>query len=64
MNNLSWNDLAELYDRRVGGRPARTLPMDSIFEWAKNQADIELDAEEGTLHFKPGLPPQIEGENE
>ena len=33
---LTWDDLAEEYDKRNSGRPARTLPMDTVAKWAKD----------------------------
>ncbi len=50
---LTWDELANLYDlKRYRHRPARTLPLDTIFEWAKRQADIfYVDPDEGTIHF-------------
>ena len=48
---LTWDDLANLYDKACSGRPARTLPMDTVFDWAKQQVDkFWLDPDEGTLH--------------
>lgn len=39
-NELSWNDLAALYDKyHPGSRPARTLPMCSVFKWAEDKRD-------------------------
>jgi len=32
---LTYDDLADAYDATVGGRKARTLPFDTITEWAK-----------------------------
>ena len=32
---LSWDDLANEYDKTHGGRRARTLPMDKIADWAE-----------------------------
>lgn len=37
---LTWDDLANLYKERTGGR-ARTRPMGSVYEWAIEQPDIE-----------------------
>jgi len=35
---LTWDELATEYDKTYhGGRPARTLPMDKIFDWAVKQ---------------------------
>jgi len=39
MKKLSWNDLANIYDKEVSGCRARTLSMDKIFNWAERQID-------------------------
>lgn len=49
---LTWDDLAELYDKRTGGR-ARTRPMDAVFEWATQQPDIEQTDDGGLVMKKP-----------
>jgi hypothetical protein len=36
---LSWDDLANEYDKIHSGRPARTLEMNYVFEWAEKQID-------------------------
>ena len=37
---LSWDDLAKLYDQHhPGSRPARTMPMCSVFGWAEDKRD-------------------------
>jgi hypothetical protein len=50
---LTWDQLAEHYDsQRSGGRPARTLPMDTVFEWAENRREqFYVDPKEGTIHL-------------
>ena len=40
MNYLTWDNLADLYDKRTGGC-ARINTMDSIYEWALKQPDIK-----------------------
>lgn len=48
---LSWNDLANDYDKDHNNRKARTLPMDSIFNWAASLTDeYKVDEKEGTIH--------------
>lgn len=37
---LTWDDLADLYKERTGGR-ARIRPMDEIYDWAVSQPDIK-----------------------
>jgi len=46
---LTWNELANTYDKSTGGH-ARTLEMDRVFEWAEKQSDKFFVSEEGTLH--------------
>jgi hypothetical protein len=40
-NELSWDDLAKLYDQHhPGGRPARTMPvMCRMFKWVRDKRD-------------------------
>lgn len=42
--HLTWEDLAEIYKVRTGGR-AKIRPMDEIYQWAVSQPDIEETAE-------------------
>jgi len=51
---LTWDELADEYDKiNRGGRPARTMPMNTIFNWAKCQKDIfYYDSENETIHLK------------
>jgi len=51
---LTWDDLANLYDKEHPGtsRPARTLPMDDVFAWAERQTDKYYKDEEGCLHLR------------
>jgi len=38
---LTWNELADYYDKYCrGGRPARTLPMEIVWNWAANRKDL------------------------
>ena len=37
---LTWDDLADLYKERTGGK-ARIRPMDEIYDWAVSQPDIK-----------------------
>jgi hypothetical protein len=48
---LTWNELADLYDKMVGdsSRPARTLPMNYVFDWAVRQVKIIKINEDGTI---------------
>lgn len=48
---LTWDDLAEAYNKCNGGRKAMTLPMNQVFEWAERQSDkFEVNKEEGSIH--------------
>jgi len=47
---LSWDELADLYDKRTGGA-ARTRPMKEVFEWGKRQDDLIVHPEDGTIHY-------------
>jgi len=48
---LTWEELATEYDKSHNGRPARTLPMDSVFDWAAEQTDkFKVSNKEGTIH--------------
>jgi hypothetical protein len=49
---LSWDDLANLYDKANTGRQARTLPFDMIFEWAEKQVDKFKVTNDGKIHHK------------
>ncbi len=49
--SITWEELANVYDKNNNGRKARTLPMDSVFEWGKKRKDIfYFEPIEGTLH--------------
>ena len=50
MKTLTWDELANFYDKKTGGR-ARIQPMKTIFEWAIKQPEIE-ENKDGTLTFK------------
>ena len=56
---LTWDNLANLYDKvklhpesdAFSGRPARTLPMEKVFDWAEQQKDkFWVNPDGGTLH--------------
>lgn len=50
---LTWDELANLYDKAHTHtrRPARTLPMEKVSDWAEQQKDkFWVDPDEGTLH--------------
>lgn len=48
---LTWNDLADAYSEAhtTAQRPARTLRMNMLFEWAEKQTDKFKVTEEGTI---------------
>jgi len=51
---LSWDDLATLYDasHSPSARPARTLRMETVFQWAERQTDVfYVDSENDTIHL-------------
>ena len=50
---LTWDELAIMYNKeRSGGRPAMTLPMDTVFDYFKKQKDkFYVHPEEGTIHI-------------
>ena len=49
---LTWNELADLYDKVHTGRKARTLPMDTVFAWAEAQTETFYVSKEGTIHLR------------
>lgn len=49
---LTWDELANIYDAKNSGRPARTLRMETIFEWAKKQDDRFVVDDEGFIFEK------------
>ena len=49
---LTWGELADFYDSKNNGRRARTLPMNDVFNWAKNQTELEFDEEQGVLFWR------------
>jgi hypothetical protein len=52
-NTLTWNDLADFYDEvhLHSDRPARTLSMEYVYEWATQQVDKIGINPDGTLYF-------------
>jgi hypothetical protein len=48
---LTWDQLADEYDKVHSGRKARTLQMESIFAWAEKQTDkFMVSKTQGTIH--------------
>lgn len=48
---LSWNQLADEYDKTHRDRPARTLPLDVVWEWAERNERFHVVEPEGTIHL-------------
>lgn len=46
---LTWDELATEYDKNPHGRPARTLLMDKVFDWAEKQTDKFEVMKDGTI---------------
>lgn len=51
-NALTWNDLADDYDKMKRGRPARTLPLQTVREWAERQTDKYYVDDDGYIYRK------------
>jgi len=49
---LTWNELADLFDKANNGRKARTLSMGTVFEWAEKQTEKFYVSDEGTIHLR------------
>lgn len=48
---LTLDDIADLYDEYHSGRPARTLPMERVLDWAEKQTDlIYVHPKDDTFH--------------
>ena len=48
---LTWDDLADAYNKAHSGRSAFTLPMDIVFSWAKAQKKkYKVKKKKGTIH--------------
>ena len=52
--NLTWDELADDYDACHSGRPARTLPLDYVFDWAEGQKERYRLTNTGTLRYTNG----------
>ncbi len=46
---ITWDELADVYDKCMGGCKARTLPMNKVFDWAVNRKDIFTKTRSGGL---------------
>jgi hypothetical protein len=50
---LTWNQLAEQYDKTHPGRPAMTYPVEAIFRWAESHPETFFyNEKEDTIHLK------------
>ena len=50
MEAMTWEEVAELYDECHGGvRRARTLPMETVFDYVAEQKHLVELQEDGTL---------------
>lgn len=48
---MTWDELADEYDRAHDGRRARRLEMDVVFNWAESQVKkFRVDPKDGTIH--------------
>ncbi len=50
MKRLTMEDIANVYDKQKGGRRARTLPMDTVMEWAISRSDLFTTDKEGYFY--------------
>ena len=53
--NLTWDELADDYDACHSGRPARTLSLDYVFDWAEGQTERYRLTKEGALRYIKGV---------
>ena len=42
---MTWDDMADLYDRNFGGRRARTLPMETVADALLRADLVRIDRE-------------------
>lgn len=50
---LTMDDFATIYDQHHGGRKARTLPMDRVFEWVQASPYVEYNEEKDEFYRRP-----------
>ena len=55
---LTWDDLADIYNKHTGGLSARCQSMDAIVAWAKRHPEIIFIDDEGYFYRR------IKGEKE
>jgi len=49
---LTWDELANFYDKSAPFRRARTLPMDYVFNWAARQKNRFIVHRDGTISLR------------
>ncbi|RLA40290.1 MAG: hypothetical protein DRR42_26090 [Gammaproteobacteria bacterium] len=49
--NLTFEDLAVHYDKYHNGRKARTLPLETVYEWATSRPDLFVMNEDTTISY-------------
>jgi len=49
---LTWDELANYYDKYHTGRPARTLPMDYVWDWASKKKNLFFVDKDETICLK------------
>jgi len=48
--NLTWDELADEYDKQHSVGTARTLSLDYVFEWAEKQTNDFIVIDDGSIH--------------
>jgi len=57
MEPITYEGLAKLYDFKVGGRKARTLPLEKMTEWAAKRTDLfYVSPGDGSIFLKTAPP--------
>ncbi len=46
---LTWDEIADEYDKKHSGRKARTLQMETVFNWIGEQPNFKVK-KKGTIH--------------
>lgn len=52
---LTVYDFDNIYDQYHGGRKARTLSMETVFQWVKSSPYVEYDAVKDEFYKKEGI---------
>ena len=62
MRPLTWDALADIYDKTTGGC-ARIRPMDKVFEWAERHPDKFFVDDDGDIYLRDvALAPNATGD--